>query len=258
MTVSAQELDLSLFRLPTHRDPGNAEVGIGRRGTRAEPVKRRFWGTLAKRLDLTGRGSLIERSPYGTGHDRVLEGFERRVEQLHDELNRRAAANVLVSPDLRQQPSKLPRHVESCLEEVTPQFFLRNIPRVERPMTNVRRLESRYVVWREDDRELIEFARRPKREPIEFLAELSSVAMRQLRQEAWERVLGLNWETDVGNFRPAVFRVPSFGQVESGKRIPLAEHQDEPARALRETSGQRHQRTLRELGKRYDASKGEE
>jgi hypothetical protein len=246
-------LDLSLFRLPTALDPGNAEVGVGRRNDRGQAVKRRFWGTLAKRIDLTGRGSLVASSPYGTRHDRVLAGFEARVEHLFEIVGRHENAKLLVAAQTTK-PSQLPRNVTSLLEEVTPQFSLRNIPRVERSNATPRWLDYRYAVWREDDAELLELARHPKLERIEFLSELSSAVMKELKGEAWGRVYGLSWENDLAEIKPAVFRPPSFA-IEGKKRIPIAELRDEPAPPNRETSSQRHTRTFKELGKRFDATK---
>jgi hypothetical protein len=187
----SQALDLSLFRLPTIVSRTTAEPALSNREGARTAVKERFWWPLARRLDLTGEGSLVTYRPYGAAPDGSLEVITRRSEALYDEIAARCA-DFEVPDGTRRPPLRLSAEVDGVMEDKTAQFFLRNIARVERD-TDVRRLKTRTAIWQEPTDDWFDEVRYPVLPRPELLDDLSLQWLPRLTQELRDNVYGFEW-----------------------------------------------------------------
>lgn len=193
-----EQFDSSLFNLPVGDEPGNAEVPISNRSNSRSKAKSGFWGALSRRINLTGPGSLVSHRPYGVDPEGVLTAATDRIEALADYMEAKAA--LCFSPEAETGELSLWKKQHHLLRDVTPQFFLRNISRLERDV-NVRRPAISYAVWRDDKEINLHFAavRYPRRETPELIEELSPAWVRRIAREVHANVHDLDWADDVGN-----------------------------------------------------------
>ena len=191
-------MDLSLFKLPIGDEPGNAEVPISNKKNAGSRAKAGFWGALSRRINLTGPGSLITHRPYGVDPESGLNANADRIEGLADRLE--SKAELLTPPETEKGEITLWRKQHHLLKDVTPQFFLRNISRLERDV-NVRRPAIVYAIWRDDEEVERHFAaaRYPRLKAPELIEELSTVWVRKIMREIHGNVHDLDWADDVGN-----------------------------------------------------------
>ena len=193
-----EPLDLSVFNLPIGDEPGNAEVPISNRSSSRAQAKAGFWGALSRRINLTGPGSLVSHKPYGVDPEGGVAAATDRIEGLADHVEEKAAR--CLSPEAETSELNMWQRQYHLLKDVTPQFFLRNINRLERDV-NVRRPGIAYAVWRDDEDVERHFSdvRYPERSKPELIEELSPVWVRKIAREIHDNVYNLDWADDAGN-----------------------------------------------------------
>ena len=194
----AEQSEHSLFNLPVGEQPDNAEVPISNRSNDRSKAKAQFWGALARRINLTGPGSLVSHRPYGVDPEGLVTAATDRIEGLADYLEAKAGRCLPQETDRGELGLWQKQH--HLLRDVTPQFFLRNISRIERDV-DVRRPAISYAVWRDDKDIDLHFAavRYPRRETPELIEELSPAWVRRIAREVHAAVYDLDWADDAGS-----------------------------------------------------------
>ena len=244
-----------MFALPVSDSGLSAEVPIRDKGTASSRLKERFWAKIAKRVPLQGRGSHITKGPYLLDLEKDLSPVPARTEAMVERFEAHAEMFVILKEEAMRD-LRLYRHVESELKEITPQFFLRNVSRVERD-ANPRRVPIRYAVWREDPEEWEYTDRIPRIERPELIEELSMVWVKKITYEINQNVHNTAWGErafkDVPMPRPVH---PSF--MKGSKRIPIDSLSLEPAKAQRATKDELNVQTIRSLDDLFDGSKDDD
>lgn len=216
-------LDLSLIHLPIKADPRNAEVALSDRASATTASKRGFWGSLAKRIDLTGKGSHVRSRPWGAMPDGDLGPLAAVLEAVTDQIEAKMELSVMMD-ESKMGSLNLWRKQEHLLKEVTPQFTLRNIPRITRENTP-RRLPITYAVWREDEEVINHFTavRRPRHQTPELIEELSSVWVHKITKELYDTVNDFDWAEAVGGRVGPAPRRPGPPGATGPERVPIGE-----------------------------------
>ncbi len=171
----------------------------------------------------------------------MMEAFESHGEMF-----------VLLNED-NLRPSRLPAQVSTQITEITPQFFLRNVPRLERD-ANPRHLSMQYAVWREEPEPVEYTDRYPQRKAPEFIDELSSVWSRKIMREIHDGVHGFAWEDEIDFDRPPPPKIHPTAHLEP-KRVSVNDLSADPAKANRRLPEQRWQEGFESLAALFDGSK---
>lgn len=245
-----QDLDLSLFVLPI--EPGGvlAEVPVVARNNQAEHAKKGFWGLLARRYDLTGPGSLVTRRrkpAIDTGEYANVELAERLIDAIETRDDGMLVARAEADP----RPNALAGRAGMDLEEVSPQFSLRNVSRVERDV-DVRRPSYQFAVWREPVEDDFEDVRKAKLEPPEFLEDFSTAWMVRYAEAFRDSVLGFAWKEELSHF-PPVRRPPGLSAYHP-VRISVYDLTLAAAPPMRDSWVKQHKTVMKHLSKRYDGT----
>jgi hypothetical protein len=246
-----------MFHLPVDDSGRNAEVPLRNRPMAHSVIKERFWAKLARRLDLTGRGSLVLHYPRIVDPERELSSVPDRTEAMMEAFEARADMLVLLD-EAKMRDSALPQQVATQLEETTPQFFLRNVPRLEKD-ANPRHLRMQYAVWREEEEPLEYTDRYPRHRAPEMIDELSPVWSRKIMREVHDAVHGFAWEAEVDFDKPPPQKIHPSAHLEP-RRISVNDLKLDPAKANRQLPDQRWQEGFESLAALFDGSRnpGEE
>lgn len=250
-------LDLSLFKLPTSAATDSAEAPISSRPRRADAIKQKFWAKLARRINLAGEGSLVDVRPYGLYLEDGLSDMPDRLEGFTEAIENRGDMTG-GNPD---EPRELGiwQRVQPRIKDVTPQFFLRNISRLERDV-DVTRTSVVYAVWK-DMREVerhFTAVRYPAHKTPELIEDLSTVWVRKITREIHNNVVSWDWAEEVPKRGPAPTKIHPMGLRPGPVRIPVDDLNLEPAPANRVLPEDRWEQGIRELMRLQDSSKDDE
>jgi hypothetical protein len=247
-----QHLDLSLFNLPVTNCGHNAEVELSQKSEMRDQRKALFWGTLARRIDLSGKASFIKKRPYGLYLTDTYDLKSEYYEALYSALETRAQQSGQLS-QAENVPLSMSKLTKEKMQEVVPQFFLRNINRPERD-DQVNRPSFQFAVWRQEEDlayTVLKEHRRPKAERIEDLA---SFKVKRMAREIWDNVHGLSWGDDIS--KTEQYRAIKQHTVSDNSlpRIPIEELSMKPTPPNR---GRRKKPSfsIKDLNRLYDGSK---
>ena len=227
-----------------------AEVPVRARNNRAVPAKRGFWGLLARRYDLTGPGSLVTfriRAAVDTSEYRNVE----RAERLVDAIETRDEGVLVAGAEAEPRPNALAGRAGMAMEEVSPQFSLRNVCRIERDV-DVRRPSYQFAVWREPYEDDLEAVREAKLEPVEFLEDFSMAWMARYAEVFHDNVLGFAWNEKLSHFPPV--RRPLGLIAYRPARVSVDDLSLNAAPPMRGSWGKQHKTVMKHLSQRYDGS----
>ncbi|MBN1947528.1 MAG: hypothetical protein JW797_17790 [Bradymonadales bacterium] len=246
--------DLSLFKLPVVLSSPQVEVPVSNRWGAKEESKQLFWQRLARRIDLTGEGSPVETTPYGSRQAGTLTALGASWERFESEVEKHYEGGILRNLGSTRDLNRS-YEVESALKTVTAQFFLRNVPRVLRDVQfEVRRPRFSYVDWTDHMYDYFAEVRAFQIESLPFLEEFSIQWLPKLGQERRAMVTGFSWEDSTELF---LKRGGGYFPIRTAPplRISINDLSLAPAPPYRSTSWKEdHLRTMKDLSKLFDGS----
>lgn len=231
-----RQLDLKILKVPRPDASSRwcAEAAVSNRDERRMAAKEAFWGRLARLVDLTGKGSLVKHRPpslmLDLGPLERADRLEERVQKLQERLDLKA-----ILDESKMRESRMWLRVSEMIKEITPQFILRNVPRAERNV-ELRRLSYTWVIWRDYEADDLEESRRPRLEPIPYLASFALEWMEELANERHRSLYSFDWSDHARDWTYKVLpsATPNFYERKPVKVQDLSLEPYPPKRAGKE------------------------